>query len=102
MMTDQQTRLKFDGYLSDWIPINNGIGQGDPLSMIMYLFYNVDLIEVATAKGQLAVAFMDDASLYMEGDTYDKAYASLKEMLLKGEKNRRRPITPYLRKANLP
>ena len=51
--------------------------------MIMYLFYNVDLVEVATAKGQLAVAFVDDASLYMEGDTYDKAYSSLKEMLLK-------------------
>ena len=82
-MTDQQTHLKFDGYLSDWNPINNGIGQGDPLSMIMYLFYNTDLIEVATAKGQLAVAFMDNASLYVEGDTYDKAYASLKEMLLK-------------------
>ena len=51
--------------------------------MIMYLFYNVDLIEGAIAKGQLAVAFVDDANLYVGGDTYDKAYASLKEMLLK-------------------
>ena len=87
-MTDWQTQLKFDGYLSGWIPINNGIGQGDPISMIMYLFYNADLVEMATAKGQLAVAFMDDASLYTEGDTYNEAYASLIEMLLKpgGEK----------------
>ena len=38
---------------------------------------------MATAKGQLEVAFVDDASLYVEGDTYDEAYASLKEMLLK-------------------
>ncbi|KAF8558626.1 hypothetical protein OG21DRAFT_1368802, partial [Imleria badia] len=41
----RRTKLSFDGFLSDWIPITNGIGQGDPLSMILYIIYNSDLIE---------------------------------------------------------
>ena len=65
------------------IPINNGIGQGDPLSMILYLFYNADLVDVVSGKGQAAVAFVDDANLYVEGNNYEEAYDSLCEMLLK-------------------
>jgi hypothetical protein len=76
-------QLKFDGFTSNWISIDNGIGQGDPLSMILYLFYNADLIDIASEKGQAAVAFVDDANLFAEGDTYDEAYDSLKRMLLK-------------------
>jgi hypothetical protein len=83
MLTNRRTRLRFDGYLSDWVPIDNGIGQGDPLSMILYLFYNADLIDVASEKGQAAVAFVDDANLYAEGDSYGEAYDSLRRMLLK-------------------
>ena len=65
MLTNQCTQLKFDGYLSDWMSINNGIGQGDPLSMILYLFYNADHVDVGLEKGQAAVAFVDDANLYV-------------------------------------
>ena len=83
MLSGRCTRLKFDDFLSDWVPIDNGIGQGDPLSMILYLFYNADLLEVATGKGQAAVAYVDDANLYAEGDTYKEAYRSIREMLLK-------------------
>ena len=74
-------QLKFNGYLSDWILINNGMGQGDPLSMILYLFYNADLVDVVSEKGQAAVAFVDDANLYAEGNIYEEAYDSLCEML---------------------
>jgi hypothetical protein len=47
MLTGCKTRLKFDDYTSEWFDINNGIGQGDPLSMIVYLFYNADLLNIA-------------------------------------------------------
>ena len=39
MLTNQHIQLKFDGYLSDWIPINNGIGQGDPLLLWIFLIF---------------------------------------------------------------
>ena len=33
MLTNRVMKLKFDDYISDTIPIDNRIGQGDPLSM---------------------------------------------------------------------
>ena len=47
MLTGCKTQLRFNDTTSEWIPINNGIGQGDPLSMIVYLIYNADLIDIA-------------------------------------------------------
>ena len=44
MLTNQHTRLHFDGFTSDLVAIDNGIVQGNPLSMLLYLFYNADLI----------------------------------------------------------
>ena len=44
MLRGRVTTLKFDGYTSEPINIDNGIGQGDPLSMGMYQYYNTDLI----------------------------------------------------------
>jgi len=38
-----KTKLKFDDFISELINICNGIGQGDPLSMIFYIIYNADL-----------------------------------------------------------
>jgi hypothetical protein len=51
--------------------------------MILYLFYNTDLLDIPTEKGQAAVAFVDDTNLYAEGDTYEEAYDSLRDMMLK-------------------
>lgn len=42
MLTGRTTHIRFDDYQSDRFPVNNGFGQGDPLSMISYLFYNAD------------------------------------------------------------
>ena len=36
MLNNRATRLRFNNYKSDIIPISNGIGQGDPLSMSLY------------------------------------------------------------------
>ena len=45
LLTNRRTWLKFDGFTSDWIDVDNSIVQGDPLFMILYLFYNADLLE---------------------------------------------------------
>ena len=42
LLNDRTTKLKFDDFVSEPIKIENGIGQGDPLSMILYIFYNAD------------------------------------------------------------
>ncbi|TFK58708.1 hypothetical protein BDN72DRAFT_741244, partial [Pluteus cervinus] len=56
----RSTRLKFDDFLSDLIPINNGIGQGAPESMILYVIYNADFLELSKDKFNLAGGFVDD------------------------------------------
>jgi hypothetical protein len=40
LLTGRRTKLKSDSYMSDWFELDNSIGQGDPLSMVLYLFYN--------------------------------------------------------------
>ncbi|KJA13046.1 hypothetical protein HYPSUDRAFT_115913, partial [Hypholoma sublateritium FD-334 SS-4] len=53
--------LKFDDYVSELIWITNGIGQGDPLSMILYIIYNADLLELAEGPNEESLGFVDDA-----------------------------------------
>lgn len=75
--------LKFDGYTSDWIPINNGIGQGDPLSMILYIIYNTDLLKIPTGNewSKSTQAFVDDTMLLAVGKTFEETHATLKNMM---------------------
>jgi len=80
MLTDRCTRLKFNGYTSDWMAIDNGIVQGDPLSMLLYLFYNTDLL-ADPKKEEAKLAYVDDANFYAEGDDFQEVYDCLWDMM---------------------
>ena len=47
MLTGCRNQLIFNDYLSGWFDWDNGIVQGDPLSMLLYLFYNADMLAIA-------------------------------------------------------
>lgn len=86
MLTNRKTQLSFDDFKSDWFPVTNGIGQGDPLSMICYIIYNSDLVEVA--KGRIgnkreesALAFVDDTAFIAVARTFKETNEMLKDML---------------------
>ncbi|OAX31976.1 hypothetical protein K503DRAFT_702843, partial [Rhizopogon vinicolor AM-OR11-026] len=82
MLTGRRTRLKFNNTESDWIPINNGIGQGDPLSMIAYLIYCADLTDLANDKNsETALAFVDDTAFITTGRTFEETHSKLKDMM---------------------
>ncbi|KIK37465.1 hypothetical protein CY34DRAFT_45969, partial [Suillus luteus UH-Slu-Lm8-n1] len=76
VLTGRKTQLHFDGYTSDWIDINNGIGQGDPLSMILYIIYSADLVDIAKPRRgresltELTLAFVDDTALVAIGKDF--------------------------------
>jgi len=57
--------------------------EGDPLSMIIYLYYHANLLDIAASKNQDAMNFVDDVNIYAEGNTFEEAYDSLRDMLLK-------------------
>jgi len=88
LLTDRKTQLRFDGHTSNWIPINNGIGQGDPLvSMILYVIYASGLVDIAKTRRnrealkELTLAFVDDTALIAIGKDFDATHAILKDML---------------------
>ncbi|KZT20460.1 hypothetical protein NEOLEDRAFT_1036691, partial [Neolentinus lepideus HHB14362 ss-1] len=62
MLTDRRTKLKFDDYESPWIPIISSLGQGDPISLISFLFYNPGLLRIPQDDREDAVAFVDDTA----------------------------------------
>lgn len=81
MLDNRRTKLKFDDYTSDFIPINNGIGQGCPLSMVIYIIYNADLFEIPRNFDEEAIGYVDDAILVAEGDDFKETTSMLKDMM---------------------
>jgi hypothetical protein len=83
LLEGRRTQLKFDGHLSDWISIRNGIGQGDPLSMILYVIYDSDLVDIAVgrSKTERTLAFVDDTAFIAIGKSFHETHAILKNML---------------------
>ena len=74
--------MKFDGYTSEPIKIDNGIGQGNPLSMGIYQYYNADLLDIPKKKeGESAMAYMDDTVMIVTADTFPEAHEKLLSMM---------------------
>ena len=80
-LTGRTTRLRFDDYISEPIPLNNGTTQGNPLSMLYYSFYNAPLIEVALSNNELSLGFVDNSMMLAIGDTIEECHAKLKDMM---------------------
>ena len=81
LLQGRRTRLSFNGHLSNWIPITNGIGQGDPLLMVLYIIYNSDLVEIAKGKSELTLAFVDDTAFIATGPNFEDTHKTLQNML---------------------
>ena len=82
MLRDRSTTLRFDDHVSKPIKIDNGIGQGDPLSMALYQFYNADLVEIPKEdEGETAAAYVDDAIITASAATFDEAHVKLRDMM---------------------
>lgn len=71
-LTDRTTTLKTSEYATPRTRIATGIPQGSPLSPILYLFYNSDLIEDYIKRKDLdtvTTGFIDDVGLLTVGDS---------------------------------
>jgi len=73
--------LKFDSYASDAVQIDNGIGQGDPLLMVLYQFYNADLLDIPNSKDKDAMAFVDNSFVLAVADSFEEAHIKLVDMM---------------------
>ena len=85
MLKNRVTTLKFDGYVSDQISINNGIGQGDPLSMVLYQYYNADLLDIPKQEGEDAEAYVDDTIMLAVDTDFNGTHRKLVDMMCRPE-----------------
>jgi hypothetical protein len=65
-------------YTATSTPIQTGIPQGSPVSPILYLFYNADLINACKTEDTEAVGYIDDVSILAVGPTAQRNYKTLK------------------------
>ena len=74
----QKTKLIFDDYSSDSFVIDNGLDQGDPHSLICYLFYNAGLAEIPIKRnGESGVLFVDYNSILAVGKDFRTTHAMI-------------------------
>jgi hypothetical protein len=60
----------------------NGIGRGDPLSIILYLFYNGDLLDVAKAeRGEIPNAWVDDTAFFRVVDNMKQGVQAMTNIM---------------------
>ena len=81
MLSKCSTQLRFDDFLLAPIQICNGTTQGCPLSMLLYIYYNTDLIDIARAKQELSTGFVDDCTFVATVDTLVKTHIILRDMM---------------------
>lgn len=77
----RSTIIKTDECISDDIQIGTRIAQGSPLSPILYLFYNVDFIEIYCTTNEKVTAgkFVEDIFLLATSSSVSKNRQVLKE-----------------------
>jgi hypothetical protein len=83
-LTDCKIKVCITGYTQPLSSIHTGIPQGLLLSLILYLFYNTDLLESLENKGLYisAAGFMDNINILTYGLSIRHNYEALKRMHL--------------------
>jgi hypothetical protein len=82
MLCNRSTILHLNNHISAPIELDNGIGQGDLLSMALYQFYNTDLIEIPNkGEGETAEAYVDNAIILVLANSFEEAHKNLKSMM---------------------
>src|SRR6202453_2856654 len=83
-LTDRKIKVRVAGYTQPLSMVHAGIPQGSPLSLILYLFYNTDLLESLENKGLCisAAGFMDNVNILTYGLSIRRNYKVLKRIYL--------------------
>ena len=80
------TKLSLNGIHSDIISTPAGIPQGSPLSPILYILYNSDLLEIFTENpGALKLGFIDDIAYAVKGSNATSNVEKLSKMMAKAD-----------------
>jgi ribonuclease HI/exonuclease III len=84
LLTDRYTRITMDGFESEEYRIQTGIPQGSPLSPILYVLYNSDLIDDCNTE-VTTTGYIDDAAILACGPTTIGTTAKLERAMQKAQ-----------------
>jgi hypothetical protein len=85
LLSNCYTHLKFDDFLSSIIQVDNGIGQGEPGSMILYLIYSIGLVSILEGPDEDGGAYVDNNFILALGDNYEECNRRINVMMDKQE-----------------
>lgn len=89
-LKDRKARIRMNEGLSDWFLVTAGVPQGSPLSPILYLYYNADLLEIADNEEELAdtliMGYVDDTCMLASGETTEETCDKLSKLHKKAER----------------
>ncbi|RYN71832.1 hypothetical protein AA0119_g13652, partial [Alternaria tenuissima] len=86
-LSNRHTSIAIDGFRSTAYQINTDIPQGSPLSPILYLFYNADLIdECNQAPDAMSTGYIDDVGILAWGQTTEQTCETLGKTLEKAQR----------------
>ncbi len=70
-ISNRTTTLCLPGYNTDDFPTHTGIPQGSPLSPVLFLFYNANLVDACNLPTSLSsgISFVDDVNALGFGKT---------------------------------
>jgi hypothetical protein len=72
LLSDCSTHLKFDDFISSVMEIDNGISQGEPGSMILYLIYSKGLACILQGPNEDGGAYVDNNFILATGIDYEE------------------------------
>ena len=85
-LSNRHTSIAMDGFQSQRYQINTGIPQGSPLSPILYLFYNADLVDACNQETDaMSTGYIDDVAFLAWGETTEQTCDVLGEILKKAQ-----------------
>jgi exonuclease III len=84
-LTDRKTQIRLYEGLSTEFDVLTGIPQGSPLSPILYLFYNADLLEIASRSSQVVTGYIDDTMFLVEGENTESTVHKLEVLHRKAD-----------------